>query len=476
MHPRSVQSDTNSGSLSSSSASPADASIPAAASTKPDRPPRPMNAWLLFRNAQVKHLQDQNPDERRAQGQLSKIIAGLWKSAPVETKREYEALAKAKKEEHARLYPDYRYMPREKAVKKPRRATASQAAKAASNVAAPPPSQPSTSLTLAAPRRTGSISSSGASPRPRAAPPPGFHPYGARTPANAPLPPVDTSHASTTSWQPMSTFSSASAYPLHPWPPHGLPATEERQSFRGPVSAPAEFSHRGSTNDPWRPGYSTDNASYGDDQYSPSWPSASSSNSQLPFPGSISSDHARQSSFPNPSTLPGPQSIPSFEYGLYRAPTHTYHQQTHPPSPRDSYNEQGSSYFLSPSAYSNHESGTSSFDYHTYHEQSSNHVGPGSVANPQSIFSQPEAPNPNQVPHISQDDHRHLEDTRSNNQHPRHAREQHLEHSAPHLSDQHEMWQSRHPMYASYDQPQTYYSPQTQNQQRSLHPPPSPNA
>jgi hypothetical protein len=65
-----------------------------------------MNAWLLFRNAQVKILQNQNPEEKQAQGQLSKvsptslsipstsdnglivrflqIIAELWKSAAPE--------------------------------------------------------------------------------------------------------------------------------------------------------------------------------------------------------------------------------------------------------------------------------------------------------------------------------------------------------------------------------------------------------
>ncbi|BGP13473.1 hypothetical protein JCM10213v2_001393 [Rhodosporidiobolus nylandii] len=77
----------------------------------PDRPPRPMNAWLLFRTAQLRQIQEDNPGMRKSQGELSKIISEMWKKCDGEVRAGYEALAKERKAEHARLYPDYRYAP-----------------------------------------------------------------------------------------------------------------------------------------------------------------------------------------------------------------------------------------------------------------------------------------------------------------------------------------------------------------------------
>ncbi|GAA6011334.1 hypothetical protein JCM10207_008304 [Rhodosporidiobolus poonsookiae] len=77
----------------------------------PDRPPRPMNAWLLFRTAQLKQIQADNPGIKKSQGELSKIISEMWKSCDPEIRASYEALAKERKLEHQRAYPDYRYSP-----------------------------------------------------------------------------------------------------------------------------------------------------------------------------------------------------------------------------------------------------------------------------------------------------------------------------------------------------------------------------
>ncbi|TNY17402.1 hypothetical protein DMC30DRAFT_120993 [Rhodotorula diobovata] len=101
--------------------------VPAHASTPPsptrtrsDRPPRPMNAWLLFRTAQLRQMQEDNPGLRKSQGELSKLIAEMWKTVSPEVKQGYEDLARQRKVEHQRIYPDYRYSPAGNPPKKPK--------------------------------------------------------------------------------------------------------------------------------------------------------------------------------------------------------------------------------------------------------------------------------------------------------------------------------------------------------------------
>ncbi|GAA5946368.1 hypothetical protein JCM3765_000217 [Sporobolomyces pararoseus] len=340
----------------SPSESPVDVAAPAVLSTqKPERPPRPMNAWLLFRNAQVKQLQNENPDERRAQGQLSKIIAELWKAASPETKRQYENLAKEKKEEHARLYPDYRYTPREKPAKKRRQGTVQIQTQSHHRNFDNHAFTSGSGSNLEVPRRTGQHS---VSPRIRHAPPPGFHPYGARTHANPSLPPIDTSHAAST-WQPLSSLSTAGGYPWQNWQPNFGPnsggsssssGAEERQGYRngGPVSAPPEFSPgRSNSGHLMRQGFSPeDQPHHHHHQYSPSWPSASSTNSQqhsqIPYIEPVSTEHTRNLSYQSSNnTITPAEALPTFEYSLYRAPSASY---ALPPSPPPTNSATPSSY------------------------------------------------------------------------------------------------------------------------------------
>ncbi|GAA5865609.1 hypothetical protein JCM3774_002068 [Rhodotorula dairenensis] len=90
-------------------------SYPAAASRRgrPEgKPPRPMNAWLLFRTEQLKLLQSENPDgARKSQGELSKIIAETWRNCDPGVRQSFEDLAKKRKAEFRLMYPDYRYGP-----------------------------------------------------------------------------------------------------------------------------------------------------------------------------------------------------------------------------------------------------------------------------------------------------------------------------------------------------------------------------
>lgn len=41
--------------------------------SRTDRPPRPMNAWLIFRTAQLRQMQEDDPGLRKSQGELSKV-------------------------------------------------------------------------------------------------------------------------------------------------------------------------------------------------------------------------------------------------------------------------------------------------------------------------------------------------------------------------------------------------------------------
>ncbi|GAA5906221.1 uncharacterized protein JCM6883_005480 [Sporobolomyces salmoneus] len=366
--------------------------------SKPERPPRPMNAWLLFRTALVKQLQSSNPAERKAQGQMSKhIIAELWKSADAETRNHYEELAREKKEEHARLYPDYRYTPRDKPAKVSRRRASAPQNRAQQTDVAPPGQGSSSSssstapATLAVPRRA---STSTRSPRTTHAPPPNYHPYGARGPA---LARIDTSHATST-WQPHSTstsnLASAGAYPHQNWTPsYAQPFTDERQPFRSaPVSAPPNFSGRSLHDQMLRqPTFEgRDEPSY--QQYSPNWPTSASSTYSNPQPpalyaGSPAVEHSRQAEYPNANSLPPAEPVPTFEYSLYRAPT-SYPSPMAPSPTDDQAVSPMTSYRPQPSRFTSYESQPQ--QYHPQFTFNHSQMFPPPPASPSSAPSYPE--------------------------------------------------------------------------------------
>ncbi|GAA6009365.1 hypothetical protein JCM11491_004294 [Sporobolomyces phaffii] len=338
---------------------------------KPTRPPRPMNAWLLFRTAQVKHFQNQNPDERRAQGQLSKVIAEMWRAAPVETRRQYEELAKEKKEEHARMYPDYRYTPRDKPTKKKNSRPSTKTSKPAPSLdVALPSTALSTSAPNNAPPRPPS-SASASSSRSQVPSQVGYHPYGARPSAPSPLPRIDTSHATST-WQPGPPLSAAIPFSNQTWQSLGATPTEdEHQSYRGPMSAPAEYPM--GPNDLQRQGYGADAPLYAGVQYSPSWPSASSTQSHLQYPASTVSAHSRDSSFPDTATSRSPpENVPTFDYSFYRAPTSSYHT---PPSPALPPSNTPSLPYRSTSSHSSSSLHPPALYDYAFHDQSSHNAG-----------------------------------------------------------------------------------------------------
>lgn len=88
------------------------------ARAKDVQPPRPPNAWILYRSDKLKSLPPEQPGEqRRAQADASKLISEMWRNESEAVKLEYERLADAKKAEHQRLYPNYRFQPMKKEEK-----------------------------------------------------------------------------------------------------------------------------------------------------------------------------------------------------------------------------------------------------------------------------------------------------------------------------------------------------------------------
>ncbi|KAI6028213.1 hypothetical protein EDC04DRAFT_2716412 [Pisolithus marmoratus] len=82
--------------------------------------PRPPNAFMLFRADFVRQKHVPGSIETN-HGSLSKIIGNCWRALPLEEKRVWEIRAKKAKEEHAAMYPGYRFRPvhnKDKAKKK----------------------------------------------------------------------------------------------------------------------------------------------------------------------------------------------------------------------------------------------------------------------------------------------------------------------------------------------------------------------
>lgn len=82
----------------------------------PGQPPRPANAWILYRSDKMKDIAPTLPGQPKPpQADISKLIAAMWKSEQPEVRQHYEALSDMKKAEHLALYPGYRFQPMKKA-------------------------------------------------------------------------------------------------------------------------------------------------------------------------------------------------------------------------------------------------------------------------------------------------------------------------------------------------------------------------
>ncbi|KAK0195214.1 hypothetical protein F5146DRAFT_1132622 [Armillaria mellea] len=91
-----------------------------AGSSSSGKPPRPPNAWILFRSDMVR-VMPKPASGAAQQSVVSKAISKLWAEADPAIKHEYERRAEIRKQEHAEMYPDYRFQPVKKEDKERRK-------------------------------------------------------------------------------------------------------------------------------------------------------------------------------------------------------------------------------------------------------------------------------------------------------------------------------------------------------------------
>nr|ADM21339.1 HMG DNA binding protein [Pyrenophora teres f. teres] len=80
--------------------------------------PRPMNCWIIFRDAKSKELKEQHPE--LSVQQISTRCSELWHDLTPEEKKPWKDAAQSAKEEHMRQHPNYKYSPRKPGQKKKR--------------------------------------------------------------------------------------------------------------------------------------------------------------------------------------------------------------------------------------------------------------------------------------------------------------------------------------------------------------------
>ncbi|KAI0291631.1 hypothetical protein B0F90DRAFT_1775681, partial [Multifurca ochricompacta] len=82
------------------------------------QPPRPPNAWILYRSDKLQQLPPPPEGQPKpTQAEVSKIISAQWRLESDEVRALYDQRAEIAKAEHARLYPNYRFAPMKKAEK-----------------------------------------------------------------------------------------------------------------------------------------------------------------------------------------------------------------------------------------------------------------------------------------------------------------------------------------------------------------------
>nr|ADE44126.1 MAT1 [Alternaria solani]BAJ10533.1 mating type protein MAT1-2-1 [Alternaria solani] len=94
--------------------------------------PRPMNCWIIFRDAMHKQLKAEYPD--LTVQEISTRCSEIWRSLTPEGKKPWQAAAQSAKEEHLRQHPDYKYAPRKPGEKKKRQSRKAKLASTAATV------------------------------------------------------------------------------------------------------------------------------------------------------------------------------------------------------------------------------------------------------------------------------------------------------------------------------------------------------
>ncbi|CAG8591704.1 15410_t:CDS:1 [Gigaspora rosea] len=78
--------------------------------TKIKKPPRPPNAFILYRRAKQPGIVAKN--QGITNNEVSKEIGRMWHEEPQEIRSKFQKMADAAKQEHMKKYPEYRYRPR----------------------------------------------------------------------------------------------------------------------------------------------------------------------------------------------------------------------------------------------------------------------------------------------------------------------------------------------------------------------------
>ncbi|KAF4541362.1 MAT1-2-1 [Lasiodiplodia theobromae] len=74
------------------------------------RPPRPMNAFMLYRRDNHPFVVANNPGAHN--NRISQIIGAMWRNETLQVKQQYRDMAAAHAAHHRQAFPDYRYAPR----------------------------------------------------------------------------------------------------------------------------------------------------------------------------------------------------------------------------------------------------------------------------------------------------------------------------------------------------------------------------
>jgi len=88
---------------------------------KVKKPPRPPNAFILYRRAKQPTIVALH--QGITNNEVSKEIGKMWHEEPMEVRLKFQKMAEAAKEEHMKKYPEYRYRPRRPQERKRRAQT-----------------------------------------------------------------------------------------------------------------------------------------------------------------------------------------------------------------------------------------------------------------------------------------------------------------------------------------------------------------
>lgn len=82
------------------------------------QPPRPQNAWILYRQWALTKLLQEEPELKGVpQAQLSKRLGTMWKEENAEVRGFFEHEANVRKEQHAVEHPNYVFRPVKRSIK-----------------------------------------------------------------------------------------------------------------------------------------------------------------------------------------------------------------------------------------------------------------------------------------------------------------------------------------------------------------------